>query len=89
MLAGAIAAQMSGEPFVVRVAYGEMLLNSGEIENAAYRAPSESDMRAAAAAYCGFGFCGGAKNVAKWNRIENTPLEMRSGVRLYDWFFYI
>lgn len=86
-LAECIAADMGGEPFVVRVAYGEMLLRGNGGKNR--KKPSESDIRAAAAAYCNYGFSGGALNVIKWSKAENTPLEMRSGVRLYDWFFYI
>lgn len=87
-LAEHIAGEMEGEPFVVRVAYGEMLLNRGEFPQKR-RIPSESDIRAAAAAYCNYGFSGGAVNVIKWKKAKNTPLEMRSGVRLYEWFFYI
>lgn len=87
LLAECIAADMGGEPFVVRVAYGEMLLKRGEYGRR--KKPRESDIRAAAAAYCNYGFSGGATNVVKWSKAENTPLGMRSGVRLYDWFFYI
>ncbi len=100
-LADAIAAEMGGEPYVVRVLYGEMLLNrldSGafgntlaEVSDTRIRAgrAEESDYRAAAAALRRFGFAGGALYVAKWKEVENTPLVMRSGVRLYDWYFYI
>lgn len=88
LLAERIAADRGDEPFVVRVAYGEMLLRGGK-GGKSRKAPSESDIRAAAAAYCNFGFSGGAINATKWKKAENTPLEMRSGVRLYDWFFYI
>lgn len=100
-LADAIAARMGKEPYVVRVLYGEMLLNRlesttfpdtlDEVSDAVILSgkANDSDRRAAAAALRGFGFAGGALYVAKWSEIENTPLMMRSGVRLYDWFFYI
>ncbi len=88
LLAEIIAGEMGDEPFVVRVIYGEMLLNSpmmgGKRKN-----PSQSDLRAAAAAYCQYGFSGGARNAVRWKKAESTPLEMRSGVRLYGWYFYI
>ena len=100
-LADAIAARMGEEPYVVRVLYGEMLLNRldspifadtlDEVSDTVIlpgRA-SDSDRRAAAAALRGYGFAGGALYVAKWSEIENTPLVMRSGVRLYNWYFYI
>ncbi len=100
-LADAIAAEMGGEPYVVRVLYGEMLLNRldspefgntlAEVSDIGIRAgrAEESDYRAAAAALRRFGFAGGALYVARWKEVENTPLVMRSGVRLYDWFFYL
>lgn len=103
VLAEAIADCMGKEPFVVRVAFGELLLN--RVDSAAFpdtvdevaldfadghiRDASESDYRAAASAERRFGFAGGALYVKKWKEVENTPLEMRSGVRLYDWYFYI
>ncbi len=87
-LAERIAGEMGDEPFVVRVAYAEMLLNRGKFTGKRKK-PSTSDLRAAAAAYCNYGFSGGAVNFIKWKKAENTPLEMRSGVHLYEWFFYI
>lgn len=102
-LAEAISDCMGKEPFVVRVAFGELLLN--RLDNDAFPDTiagvasdfadghisdvSESDYRAAASAERRFGFAGGALYVKKWKSVENTPLEMRSGVRLYDWYFYI
>ena len=88
-LACIIAGEMGDEPFVVRVAYGEMLINSGSMVGKRRNTPNRSDIRAAAASMCNCGFSGGATNVKLWKKVENTPLEMRSGVRLYDWFFYI
>ena len=88
LLAEKIAGEMGEEPFVVRVAYGEVLLRGNESTNKRKK-PSQSDIRAAAAAYCNYNFSCGAKNVTRWKKAESTPLEMRSGVRLYDWFFYI
>lgn len=87
-LAERIAGEMGDEPFVVKVLYAEMLLNGGE-EEGRRKKPAESDLRAAAAAYGDYGFSGNAINCAKWRRVKNTPLEMRSGVRVYDWYFYI
>ena len=87
LLAEQISAKMGNEPFVVRVAYGEVLLK-GKTESRGRKTPSQSDIRAAAAAYCNYGFSGDAENVIKWEKAKNTPLEMRSGVRLYNWFFY-
>ena len=104
-LAKAISASVGKEPFVVRVAFGEMLLNrldSDRFPDALpavlyslyggripLHQPSESDLRAAAAAYRRFGFSDGAVYAQKWSAVQNTPLVMRSGVRLYGWFFYI
>ena len=88
ILAEKIAGEMGKEPFVVKVLYGEMLLNGGEGGEKREK-PTASDLRAAAAAYGDYGFCGGAVNCKKWNRVKNTPLEMRSGVRVYKWYFYI
>ena len=103
-LAEAIAA-LGDEPYVVRVAYGELLLNrldsdrfpdtlpavlysmyGGRIPRGK---PTESDRRAAATAYRRLRFADGAFFMCKWSEAENTPLMMRSGVRFYDWFFYI
>ena len=79
-LADAIAAEMGGEPYIVRVLYGEMLLNRldrpefgntlAEVSDARIRAgrAEESDYRAAAAALRRFGFAGGALYVARWKR---------------------
>lgn len=88
-LAKAIAADIGDEPFVVRVAYGEMLLNRLHDEpllntNAT---PTDSDMRAAAAALANFNFSGGATHVTKLDK-KSAPPENTSGVRLYDWYFY-
>ncbi|MBQ5390125.1 MAG: hypothetical protein IIU58_04380 [Clostridia bacterium] len=102
-LAEAIADCIGKEPFVVRVAFGELLLNrvdsvgfpdtvdevALDFADGHIRDASESDRRAAAAALRRFGFAGGALYVKKWEDVENTPLVMRSGVRLYDWYFYI
>lgn len=102
-LAEVIADCMGNEPFVVRVAFGELLLNrlhsdafpnslfeaAREFGNGYIRDANDSDRRAAAAACRNLGFTGGAVYVIKWKHAENTPLAMRSGVRLYDWFFYI
>lgn len=86
-LAKAIAADMDGEPFVVRVAYGEMLLNRQEPLPAANAEPTDSDLRAAAAALANFNFGGGATHVIKLDK-KSAPPENTSGVRLYDWYFY-
>lgn len=104
-LAEAIAAFGSEEPFVVRVAFGEMLLNRLDSDRFPDTLPAvlydyygdriprkkagESDLRAAAAAYRRFQFADGALYVAKWSEVQNTPLIMRSGVRFYDWYFYM
>jgi|GEM_PF-1675303 len=104
-LAEAISAAVGDAPFVVRVAFGEMLVNRLDSDRFPDALPavlyglygdriprkkaSESDIRAAAAAYRRLGFAGGALYVTKWSEAQNTPLVMRSGVRLYDWFFYI
>lgn len=102
-LAEAISDCMGKEPFVVRVAFGELLLNrldsadfpdtvdevARDFADGHISDVSESDYRAAASAERRFGFAGGALYVKKWKTVENTPLEMRSGVRLYDWYFYI
>lgn len=102
-LAEAISDCMGKEPFVVRVAFGELLLNrldsadfpdtvadvARDFADGHISDVSESDYRAAASAERRFGFAGGALYVKKWKSVENTPLELRSGVRLYDWFFYI
>ena len=101
-LAKAIASEMGGEPFVVRVMYGEMLLNRVAHENYPDTLPSvcfslgiktrgvnatQSDKRAAAAALCGFGFSCGALNVKKVNK-NSTPLSNLYGVLLYGYYFY-
>ena len=101
-LARAIASKMGDEPFVVRVHYGEMLLNRVENDefpdalsdvcadlgiNIYRTKPSGSDLRAAAAALSGMDFSGGALNVKKINK-KSAPPESSSGVRLYDWYFY-
>lgn len=104
-LAKAIAVGTSGEPFVVKVAYGEMLMRridsalfpdtlpalvyAMEQSDAVRRAlPGDADLCAADIATQNLGFGGGALYFSKWKDVENTPLSMRSGVRLYDWFFY-
>ena len=86
-LAEKISGEMEGEPFVVKVVYGELLLK-GETKATKRKEPTKSDMRAAAAAYCNLGFGGETIYVTKWRKAKNTPLEMRSGVHLYEWFFY-
>ena len=88
LLAERIAGEMGEEPFIVRVAYGEVVIRGTDAPEKRKK-PSQSDIRAAAAAYCNYNFSCGAKNVIRWKKAESTPLEMRSGVRLYDWFFYI
>ncbi len=104
-LAEAISASFGNAPFVVRVAYGEMLLNRLDSDRfpdtlpavlySLYgdriprKAASGSDLRAAATAYRRFRFADGALYVKKWSEVENTPLMMRSGVRLYDYYFYM
>lgn len=87
-LAERIAGEMGKEAFVVKVLYGETLLNNGVVEGKRKK-PTESDIRAAAAAYGNFGFSGGALNCLRWRKVKNTPLEMRSGVQIYEWYFYI
>ena len=103
-LAEAIAA-LDAAPFVVRVAYGEMLLN--RVDSALFpdtipavlyslygdriprKTPTPSDRRAAMTASRRLHFAEGALFMRKWKEVENTPLQMRSGVRLYEYFFYI
>ena len=103
-LAEAIAA-LDAAPFVVRVAYGEMLLN--RVDSALFpdtipavlyslygdriprKTPTPSDRRAAMTASRRLRFAEGALFMRKWKEVENTPLQMRSGVRLYEYFFYI
>lgn len=103
-LAEAIAA-FGDEPYVVRVAYGELLLNRLDSDRfpdtlsaviysmygdrIPHGKPTESDRRAAATAYRRLRFADGALFVRRWSEVENTPLMLRSGVRFYDWFFYI
>lgn len=101
-LAKAIASEMGEEPFVVRVVFGEMLLNRLNDENFPDTLPAvcfslgihtrnanvtDSDMRAAAAAMSNMNFGGGALYVQKLDK-KSTPLEATGGVRLYDWYFY-
>ena len=104
-LAKAISAACGEEPYVVRVAYGEMLLNRVDSDRfpdalpavlyslhggrIPLQKPTESDLRAAAAAHRRFGFADGALYAQKWSEVQNTPLVMRSGVLLYGWYFYI
>ena len=95
-LSKAIAGAVGDEPFIVRVHYGEMLLN--RVESADYpdnlpsvcaelgininrKSPTDSDFRAAAAALADFDFCGGALNAKRRKAPENA-------LRLYDWYFY-
>ena len=95
-LAKAIASSVGDEPFVVRVHYGEMLLN--RVKSADYpdnlrsvcaelginitrKTPTDSDFRAAAAALADLDFCGGALNAKRRKASENA-------LRLYDWYFY-
>lgn len=100
-LAKAISQEMGGEPFIVRVMYGEMLLNRLESEeypdtlpaicfsmgiNVRNAKPDASDMRAASAALCGLGFSCGALNVRKVEK-RSIP-QSRDGILLYDWYFY-
>lgn len=104
-LAKAIAGSFGDESFVVRVAFGEMLLNRQDSDRFPDALPAvlyglygdriplkkatDSDLRAAAAAYRRFNFADGALYVTKWSEAQNTPLVMRSGVRFYDWYFYM
>ncbi|MBQ8836357.1 MAG: hypothetical protein IJ002_02485 [Clostridia bacterium] len=88
-LAKAIAAEMGDEPFVVRVVYGEMLINrlSEEPLPKSSATPTDSDMRAAAAALSGIDFSGGALNVQKLDK-KSIPPVLSGGIRLYNWYFY-
>ncbi len=97
-LARAIASAVGDEAFVVRVHYGEMLMNRVESEeypnaladvvaqmgiNISRKKPTDSDMRAAAAALADMDFCGGALNAKRRTPPANTDF-----VRLYNWYFY-
>ena len=98
-----VASEMKNQPFIVKVAYCEMIVNCMESEfypdtlpsvanaKGVRRGsvnPSDSDVYAAMVALCGFDFFDECYNVKKWSEVKNTPLENTSGVRLYDWYFY-
>ena len=102
-LAKLVANEMKNQPFIVKVAYCEMIVNCMESEfypdtlpsvaNAkgmkkGRKNPCESDMYAAMVALCGFDFFDGVYNVKRWREVKNTPLVNTGGVRLYDWYFY-
>lgn len=102
-LAKLVATEMKNQPFIVKVAYCEMMVNCMESEfypntlpsvaNAkgvrrGRAKPSDSDMYAAMIALCDFDFFDGYYNTKKWRESKNTPLVSGSGVRLYDWYFY-
>lgn len=101
-LAKAIASVMGKEPFVVKVAFGEVLLNRladprfpdtlpavmQSLGKRANAAPTEEDLRAASVVLCNYGFSGGALYVEKWRKRKNTPSAERRGARLYTWYFY-
>lgn len=101
-LAKVVATELYEEPYVVKVAYCEMLLNRVKHENfpdtlpavcfsmgiGHDKTPTENDIRAAVTAYRGNGVVNGALHYERCDKVRRTPPEKRSGVRLYDWYFY-
>lgn len=102
-LARVVSNEMRGEPYIVKVAFCEMLLNCLESEyypdtlaalahvkgvKRCKGSPTESDIYAASSAFSGIRFFGKIQNVKPWREVKNTPLEKSGGVRLYKWYFY-
>ena len=102
-LARVLANEMKNEPFIVKIAYCEMLVNRLDSEKfpdtllaVAYSLgakrgkakPSEGDYRAAAIALQRYGFFKDVYYMEKWQREKSTPQFKNCGVRLYDWYFY-
>ena len=101
-LSKAISAELNDEPFIVRVIYGEMLLNRLESKdypdtlpaicfslgiNVSGAKPTPSDMRAASVALCGVNFSCGALNAEKAKR-KSIPQAVGDGMLIYGWYFY-
>ena len=101
-LAKVVATELPNEPFVVKEAFCEMLLNRVKNKNFPDtlkaicfslglkhdKKPTENDIKAAVIADMGFGFCKEAVHYEKIDRVKRTPPEKQGGVRLYDWYFY-
>ncbi len=101
-LAGLSAKEMRGEPYIVKVAFCEMLVNrvkspyfpstlravAHELNFGSTENISESDVYAAASALARIGFFKDIFYVKRYSEVKNTPLAMQGGVRLYDWYFY-
>ena len=101
-LARIVANEMRDEPFIVKVAFCEMLVNQTENDPFPPTLPAvahtlglsraktatEADMYAAVIALERLCFFKDIFYCKKWSEVKNTPLEKTNGVHLYDWYFY-